>query len=111
MAAGVVKDPGERGRTVEPREAQPLDRAGAAHQRRRVTIGQQGVIGDRRRAHDPIVTSPGQALQPDGALGCNGPVSGRTDLGMMRRFEVLLPSQFNDGADVAEMCMDCFPKP
>ena len=78
-----------------------------AHQRRRVTVGQQGVIGDRRRAHDPIVTSPGQALQPDGALGCNGPVSGRTDLGMMRRFEVLLPSQFNDGADVAETCMDC----
>ena len=29
---------------------------------------------------------------------------------MMRRFVVLLPSQFNDGADVAEMCMDCFPE-
>jgi hypothetical protein len=29
---------------------------------------------------------------------------------MMRRFEVLLPSQFNDGADVAETCLHCVPE-
>jgi hypothetical protein len=29
---------------------------------------------------------------------------------MMRRFEVLLPSQFNDGADIAETCLRCFPE-
>jgi len=27
----------------------------------------------------------------------------------MRRFEVLLPSQFNDGRDVMQACMECFP--
>jgi hypothetical protein len=28
---------------------------------------------------------------------------------MVRRFEVLLPAQFNDGRDVAEVCMRCLP--
>ena len=27
----------------------------------------------------------------------------------MRRFEVLLPAQFNDGRDVMQTCMECFP--
>jgi hypothetical protein len=28
---------------------------------------------------------------------------------LMRRYEVLLPSQFNDGRDVVEVCMRCLP--
>ena len=27
----------------------------------------------------------------------------------MRRFEVLLPAQFNDGQDVTQVCMRCLP--
>ena len=28
----------------------------------------------------------------------------------MRRFEILLPAVFNDGDDVADTCMRCFPE-
>ena len=49
--AGVgVEEAGEDGRPVEPRQAEPVDRAVAADQRRGVAVGQQAVRGDRSRA-------------------------------------------------------------
>jgi hypothetical protein len=47
VAALVVQQPGEDRRRVEAREAEPVDRASTAHQRRRVAVGEQRVIGDR----------------------------------------------------------------
>ena len=47
----LVEQPGEHRRPVEPREAQPVDRACAAHERGRVAVGQEGVFGDGRIGH------------------------------------------------------------
>ena len=41
----------EYGRRVEAREAQPVHRPGAADQRRRTAVRQQGIVADRQAAH------------------------------------------------------------
>ena len=51
-AVGLVAEQrGEAGGRVEPREAQPVDRAVAAHQRRGLRVADQGVVLDPQR-HD-----------------------------------------------------------
>ncbi len=54
MAGILVEQPGEHGGPVEPGQAEPVDRALLADQRGRVTVREQGVIGDRSLAHDPL---------------------------------------------------------
>ena len=56
-APGVaVEDGAEDARRVHPRQAQPFDVAARRHQRRRLAVGQEGVVGDRRerRSHQPL---------------------------------------------------------
>ena len=51
----VVEDAPEHRWAVEAGEAQPVDRSGAAHERGRMTVGQQRVVGDWSLAHDDFV--------------------------------------------------------
>jgi hypothetical protein len=46
-ARAAVEQGTEHARRVEPRDAQPVDRAVRGHQRARVAVGQEPVIGDR----------------------------------------------------------------
>src|SRR3954452_14042077 len=51
MPGGLAEEPSEDRRTVEAREAQPVDRAVEADERGAVPIGEQCVVGDRARTH------------------------------------------------------------
>jgi hypothetical protein len=48
--AGIgIEQPGEHGRAVVARQAQPVDRAVLRHERGRVAVGKEAVVGDRGR--------------------------------------------------------------
>ena len=50
-AAGIaIEDGPEHARRVHARDAHPLDIAAGRHERRRLAVGQEGVVGDRRIA-------------------------------------------------------------
>ena len=51
VAGFVTQEPTEDRRAVETREAQPVDRAVPAHQRRTVPVRQERIVGYRGRAH------------------------------------------------------------
>ena len=98
-AAGVaVEDRAEHARRVEARQAEPLDVPVRRHQRARLAVGQEGVLGDRReRARRdaavgrPLASQagrrrPGRAAPPrrppramPGARGSGGPANTRRD--------------------------------
>ena len=49
VAGVAIEQPGEHGRAVVARQAQPVDRAVLRRERGRVAIGEQAVVGDRGR--------------------------------------------------------------
>ncbi len=66
-----VEDAREDGRAVEPRQAEPVNRSAAAHQRGRGAIGEQAVVGDRQavdrvRPRGRAANGHGQPHHPPG---------------------------------------------
>src|SRR5205823_11330627 len=68
--AGVlVEQPGEHRGLVEPREAEPVDRAAPAHESGRVAVGEERVLRDRRICHGLVLR---ESLTPETLIGPPG---------------------------------------
>src|SRR5262249_7860698 len=56
-ARALVEQVAEHRRAVEPRAAQPVDRAVAPDERGRVAVGEQRVVGDRALGHEDLAAA------------------------------------------------------
>ena len=61
---GAAEQRGKTGIGIEPRPAQPVDRAVARNQRRGFAIADQGIVGDGRRRHRWAARMPA-SMQPE----------------------------------------------